>query len=324
MSTGPVGRCQTLPMPDGAPPGRTAFVLAGGGTKGSFEVGVLQYLIGVERIAPDIITATSAGAIAAAVLAQARTLDEFAQRAQEIEDDVLAMTTMGHVFGKQAWLGALDGTRLGREIQHEITDGTRPPFPLTTATTQPGQEPVPRASSDRHGKRLARKARRKRQRHILRLLAGAGFRLPRVRRQLRTSGSAVLNLDPLAQALSHGQNGIQAVDASLVARPGLQLRLAVTALRAGVLRYVTEEGAIVEADAAHAGAPRVGRSGGPGRRRHRVGQRPHGLSAPRHGRRRLRRRRRDRNHPGARCGRAGRNAHHRRRGVATLPRPRRA
>jgi NTE family protein len=54
--------------------GPTAFVLAGGGTKGSFEVGVLQYLVGVEGIAPDIITATSAGAIAATVLAQARTL----------------------------------------------------------------------------------------------------------------------------------------------------------------------------------------------------------------------------------------------------------
>ena len=121
-------------MPESPRPGATAFVLAGGGTKGSFEVGALQYLVGVEKVAPDIITATSAGALAATVLAQARTLDEFGQRVQEIEDDVLAMTTMGHVFGKQSWLGALDGTRLGREIEHELTEGTRPPFPLTTAT----------------------------------------------------------------------------------------------------------------------------------------------------------------------------------------------
>ena len=60
--------------------GPTAFVLAGGGTKGSFEVGALQYLVGTERIIPDIITATSAGAIAAVVLAQARTFAEFAHR----------------------------------------------------------------------------------------------------------------------------------------------------------------------------------------------------------------------------------------------------
>jgi NTE family protein len=232
-----------------SPSGPTAFVLAGGGTKGSFEVGVLQYLIGVEGIAPDIVTATSAGAVAATVLAQARTLDEFAQRVQDIEDDVLVMTTMEQVFGKQSWLAALDGTRLGREIQHEITEGTRPPFPLTTATTRRGDEPVPHASSDRHGRRHARKARRRRQRHLLRLLVGAGFRLPKVRRQLRTSGSAVLNLEPLADALHRGNHGMRAVDPSLIARPGLQLRLAVTALRAGVLRYVTEDGSIVESDA---------------------------------------------------------------------------
>ena len=34
-------------MPVSSRPGPTAFVLAGGGTKGSFEVGALQYLISV-------------------------------------------------------------------------------------------------------------------------------------------------------------------------------------------------------------------------------------------------------------------------------------
>jgi predicted acylesterase/phospholipase RssA len=89
-------------MPETLHPGPTAFVLAGGGTKGSFEVGVLQYLVGVEQIAPEVITATSAGAIAATVLAQARTLDEFAARVDEIGDDVLAWTHTENVFGKQA------------------------------------------------------------------------------------------------------------------------------------------------------------------------------------------------------------------------------
>ncbi len=236
-------------MPPSPRHGPTAFVLAGGGTKGSFEVGALQYLVEVEGIAPDIVTATSAGAIAATVLAQARTQSEFVQRVGEIETDVMAMTTPERVFGKQAWLGALDGTRLGREIEHEFTEGTRPPFPLTSGTVAPGEEPVPAASSDRRARRQARRARRRRQRHALRLLAGAGFRLPRVRRRLRTSGSSVLNLDPLERALHEGTNGIGAVDTALIARPGLELRLAVTALRAGVLRYVTQDGTVVEADA---------------------------------------------------------------------------
>ena len=131
--------------------GPTAFVLAGGGTKGSFEVGVLQYLVGVEGIAPDIITATSAGAIAATVLAQARTLAEFEDRVNEIEGDVLAWTQTEHVFGKQAWLGALDGTALGREIHQEITEGTRPPFPLTPSTVLAGNEVVPACDSGPQG-----------------------------------------------------------------------------------------------------------------------------------------------------------------------------
>src|ERR1700722_1043071 len=109
--------------------GRTAFVLGGGGTKGSFEVGALQYLVGTEGITPDIITATSAGAVAAAVLAQARTFSEFNRRVQEAEDDVLAMTRTEHVFGEQAWLRALAGTALGGGIRLALTQANRPPSP---------------------------------------------------------------------------------------------------------------------------------------------------------------------------------------------------
>ncbi len=249
-------------MPPDSPTGPTAFVLAGGGTKGSFEVGVLQYLVGVEGIVPDIITATSAGAIAATVIAQARTLAEFARRVDEIEGNLLAWTRSEHVFGKQAWLAALDGTALGREIDQEIAEGTRPPFPLTPATVLAGNEVVPPAgSSNRRERRQARRARRARQRRLARLVAGASLRLLRVRRRLRASGSAVLNLDPLAEALRHGgSGGVRPVDPSLVRRPGLQLRLAVTALRAGSLRYVTQDGTIVESDAR---TPAPGAAAGP-------------------------------------------------------------
>ena len=58
-----------------------------------------------------------------------------------------------------------------------------------------------------------------------------------------------------------GPSGIHPVDPALIGRPGLQLRLAVTALRAGVLRYVTQDGTIVEEDAVTP-APGVGRRTG--------------------------------------------------------------
>ncbi len=236
--------------------GPTAFVLAGGGTKGSFEVGALQYLVGTERIIPDIITATSAGAVAAAVLAQARTFEEFDRRVREVEEDILAMTRTEQIFGEQAWLQALEGTTLGGEIRTAFTKGTRPPLPALRCTVSIDPDPAPNVS-----RRLANKARRRRRRWARRLLAGAALRLPRARRRFRTSGSSILNLRPLAHAMRHGgPSGIHPVDHELIRRPGLQLRLAVTALRAGALRYVTQDGTIVEEDAL---TPAPGFSAGP-------------------------------------------------------------
>ena len=280
--------------------GLTAFVLAGGGTKGSFEVGVLQYLVGVEGITPDIITATSAGAIAATVLAQARTQSEFAQRVDEIEGDVLAWTQTEHVFGKQAWLGALEGTALGREIHSEITEGTRPPFPLSPARGLPDSEVVPPAAPGRRARAEARRARRKRQRHMLRLAAGAGLRLPRVRRHLRSSGSSVLNLEPLAAALRHGTgDGVRARRPGAGSPPGPAVAPGRdrAARRRPALRHGGRDDRRGRRPDPRAGRRR--RSGGPRRRRHRLGQRAYGLSAPSDGGRRLRRRRGHRDRPGA-------------------------
>ncbi len=241
---------------------RTAFVLAGGGTKGSFEAGALAYLVGVEHIIPDVVTATSAGAIAATVLAQARTPAEFSQRVQEIEDDILAMTRTEHVFGEQAWLRALKGTALGRAVQFTLTQATSPPPTLNEAMPGYGIDlPIAPRPSPRALRRAARKARRQRRRRMFRLAAGALHRLPLVHRRLATSGSSVLTLEPLAGALRHGgQSGIRPVELDLINRPGLQLRLAVIALRAGVLRYVTEDGTIVEEDAR---TPAAGPAAGP-------------------------------------------------------------
>src|SRR5271169_396452 len=146
--------------------GSTAFVLAGGGTKGSFEVGALQYLIATEGIIPDIITATSAGAIGAVVLAQARTLPEFAHRVQQMEDDILAMTRTGYVFGEQPWLRALRGTSLGAEIMAAVTEGTRPPLPAGADhdheyRIDADEPPLKERAQRRAQRKVRRRARRK-------------------------------------------------------------------------------------------------------------------------------------------------------------------
>jgi hypothetical protein len=61
---------------------------------------------------------------------------------------------------------------------------------------------------------------------------------------------SLLTLDPLEAAL-RGQTdtGVAPIDASLIRRPGLALRLAVTPLKAGGTHYITESGAVVGPDA---------------------------------------------------------------------------
>lgn len=204
-------------------------MLAGGGAKGAFEAGAVRYLVEEEGIVPDVITATSVGSICAAVLAQARTHDEMCHRVRELHDDLLAMTHTELVFARQPWLDALDGTPFGAAVDAYVNERTRPPVP--------GEPPV---APGRPGRRDRARTAGRAARSLPRLL--------RARRAYSPRTSSVLSLDPLAHALRHGGT-VAPVDPALVARPGLDLRMAVTALGAGVLRFVTGGGALVEADA---------------------------------------------------------------------------
>ena len=249
-------------MSAGTLAGKTAFVLAGGGTKGAFEAGAVSYLVEEEGVVPEVITAASAGSVFAAVLAQARTHEELVQRARELHDDLLAMTSADLLFGKQPWVAALDGTLFGRAIDRWVVESTRPPVPGTAVpgtavagSAGPGSAlgtalddpPEPRASRGRSIRMAAQ---------VVRALPNLG----KARRQLRGRTGSLLTLDPLAERLRKGGSGIAPIDAALVARPGLELRLATVALGAGVLRYVTEDGVLVQSDAL---TPVPGEAGGP-------------------------------------------------------------
>lgn len=236
-----------------ASPETTAFVLAGGGAKGAFEAGALLYLVEEQGIVPDILTATSAGSVCAAVLAQARTHEEMVMRARELRQDLLALTRADVVFGKQPWVAALDGTVFGRAIDRLVVERTRPPVP---------------GGTQRRVHRPARSAGVGRWLEVATDVARALTRLRHVRAGLRGRTGSLLTLDPLAAALTPtpaGRDvrrvaGLAPIDPALVARPGLELRLAVVALGAGALRYVSGQGRLVEADAR---TPVPGKGGGP-------------------------------------------------------------
>jgi predicted acylesterase/phospholipase RssA len=227
---------------------RTAFVLAGGGTKGAFEVGAVAYLVDELALVPGILTSASAGSLIAAVLAQARTCDELRRRAVEIRQDLLAMTDLAVVFGRQPWVDDLQGTPIGDAINNmiqlrppvpELTDDPTRPLPPPPSTVEP---PTPDRSHHHH---LSL--------HTLRGVLRSLPALFRVHRDFPHHASSVLTLDPLGRRLRGIDPEVaptfSAVDPSLVARPGLQFRMAVTALRSGRTRYITEAGVVVEDDA---------------------------------------------------------------------------
>ncbi len=240
---------------------KTALVLAGGGAKGAFEAGAIRYLVEERGLVPDIITATSAGAVVAAVLAQGRTLEELIECSNQLRRNLLALTHTRLLFAKQPWAEALAGTYFGRLLDTYLTEALRPPVPsldsLASANGGPSRADSAARSAQAAEPRAAGSLEAGFGRRGLRGAVGLAVeiarvlpRIPWVLRGLRRDRSSILTLEPLGVALRHGgPNGLLPIDPLRVARPGLELRLAVTALGAGVLRYVTQDGTIVESDA---------------------------------------------------------------------------
>lgn len=221
---------------------KTGFVLAGGGFKGAFEVGALAALVDDHGVVPDVITATSAGAVLGTVVAQGRTAADCARYVEVAKNDLLAMTRTEVVFGEQPWLKELSGTDVADAV-HRIVDQHGAPAlsddwdeleaeAVTEIQQDGGSGPSVKHRIQHPFAQVAQVARDLHGTH--------DHGLPR----------AALNFDPFeASVRGQASVGIASIDPGLVAAPGMQLRLAVTALRARETRYVTETGVLVGPDA---------------------------------------------------------------------------
>ncbi|MDD9204995.1 patatin-like phospholipase family protein, partial [Georgenia sp. 10Sc9-8] len=117
------------------------LVLSGGGARSSFQLGALRYLYDQQRIAPSVITGTSAGSILAGVLAQHG--DHAGQRRSLAELERLwpAMESSADLFTELPWSARLRGrapawaAALGRHRQRGPGRAwERRPWPLPTDT----------------------------------------------------------------------------------------------------------------------------------------------------------------------------------------------
>ena len=78
-----------------------ALVMSGGGARGAFEVGVVDYLVRDRGLDFDVVTGVSVGALNAAMLAQAQDADELSEQLEALKDVYFGIRSYRDVFLKR-------------------------------------------------------------------------------------------------------------------------------------------------------------------------------------------------------------------------------
>lgn len=100
---------------------RQGLVLSGGGSKASFQLGALRYLYDVVGIEPTVVVGTSAGSILGALIAQSPERAHQAQSIRDLEELWLGMTRQSDMFTERTWFRRFRarGPELLALLQHE-------------------------------------------------------------------------------------------------------------------------------------------------------------------------------------------------------------
>ncbi|MCL2736370.1 MAG: patatin-like phospholipase family protein [Propionibacteriaceae bacterium] len=219
------------------------LVLSGGGSRASFQIGALRYLYETRHIAPQSIVAASAGSIVGSMLAQ--TLDPLQQleNLRTLEDYWLAMSDPSEMYAEQAWFSKL------REQWTDIADVIPEPTnvdPAFVETKDVDAEHLVKEALDfdpsTQGNDFSFSV-------AWQLLSSLG-RLGKVGAGL---ASALRGAERAASAYRPGpivyrllfESGFTA---RAVRESGMRLRLAFVGLRSGDLRFMREDGIIVDTD----------------------------------------------------------------------------
>lgn len=89
-------------------------MLSGGGSRASFQIGSLLYLYQKQGIHPTVIVGTSAGSILAAMLAQSATAEDQLEQVRTLERLWYAMNDQSDMFTERPWFTLLQ--RRGQEV----------------------------------------------------------------------------------------------------------------------------------------------------------------------------------------------------------------
>ena len=240
-------RLLRLSHPDAAStpaPPVEGLVLSGGGARASFQLGALRYLYERARIAPTRILGTSAGSIAATILAQSADPAAQAGYLAELEELWLAMNDASQMFTEQAWF-----TRLRNQwddlaaLLPQPGEAGAPPGDETTVTETDPARRLEEAMTDDPSQDMAPGPAIWQLLGLLPRLGRAGAGLATTVRGAERAASAY-RPGPLVHRLLF-ESGFKA---SRVPASGVQLRIAFVDLNSGALRFMRQDGIIVDRD----------------------------------------------------------------------------
>lgn len=231
----------------------TGLVLSGGGAKASFQIGALRHLYRVGRIEPDTIIGTSAGAILAAMLAQGADAESQAQQVEQLARLWLAMEQQSDMFVERSWfsllrrhvpqvqalvnkdtpeVGAPPGSLADRWEDLVESADTPELATLAVATADPSI-PAPELNPAQVVGLLSGLGR----------LRGLGTDLGQIRRGAERTRSMYVPGPLLRELLGTG-----IFQSRRVASSGVRTRIAMVALESGELRFMREDGVLVDRD----------------------------------------------------------------------------
>ena len=216
-------------------PSHRGLVLSGGGLRGTFTAGALGYLFGQDAYYPDIVTGTSIGSWCGGTVAQARTAAEFHEAASRLRKAMSAIGHHGVAVTPRPWLARLADTRAGSDVGQALMSGMVTPPPADPTMEVDVLAALPGTSTST-GDLIA--------------LMGHMLSHPHLRKEIPENDSSLMLLDPI-EAAWRGlapDSPLPPIDQEAVSRPGLTLRLTVTALGDSCIRYVDQRGAMVEMD----------------------------------------------------------------------------
>lgn len=250
-------------VPRFTPHPREGIVLSGGGARASFQIGALRYLYEVVGIHPSVMVGTSAGAILVAMLAQHADAEGQLAGVHELEKMWLSMERQSDMFTERPWYSVLrsraeEWATILRPESRATREFALPrlgfPFARTAVSPVEPDDEAPLDDLDPQAETLAiarsepaegpsewTPAMVLQVLSTLPRLGRAGGDLAAIIRGAERTRS-MYRPGPLIEELLAGG----AFQSSRVASSGVEVRIAFVGLESGELRFMRQDGRIVD------------------------------------------------------------------------------